>query len=86
MEWPCSGHARASEKMCSSRPSSACPLAERLSVRPEHLYEHAAARQLAGQLHGLGDTACGGLLQRDAVDHHVDEVLDLLVQGNGLTG
>ena len=61
-------------------------LAERFPVRPEHLHEHAALRQLAGQLHGIGDAALGRFLQRDAVDHHVDEVLDLLVQGDGLTG
>ena len=59
---------------------------ERVAVGPEHLHKNAAARQLACQLHGLGDAALGGFLQRDAVDHHVDEVLDLLVQGNGLTG
>ena len=59
----------------------AAALAEGLAVVAEHLHEHAPVGQLGGQLHRLGDAARGALLELDAVDHHVDEVLDLLVEG-----
>ena len=52
----------------------------RLAVGPEHLHEHAVARKLARELHRLGDAAQRRLLERHTVDHHVDEVLDLLVE------
>ena len=64
----------------------AAGLAERCAVGPEHLHEHASARQLAGQLHALGNAACGRLLQRNAIHDDIDEVLDLLVQRDGLAG
>ena len=40
--------------------------------------------ELRRVLHRLGDAGRGGFLQHDAVDNNVDEVLDLLVQGDGL--
>ena len=54
------------------------------AVGAEHLDEHAPLGKLRCVLHRLGDAGRGGLLQHDAVDDNVDEVLDLLVQGDGL--
>ena len=59
-------------------------LAQGLALGVEHLHQHLPLGQARGQLNGLGDAAGGGLLQGDAVHHHVDEVLDLLVEGQGL--
>ena len=55
-------------------------LPERLAVRPQHLHEHTPVGELRGHLHRLGDAARGALFQLHAVNHHVDEVLDLLVE------
>ena len=63
----------------------AAGLARRLAVGVQHLHEHAPVGQLARQLHRLGDAAGGAGLQLHAVHHHVDEVLDLLVQGERLS-
>ena len=59
-------------------------LALGLAVGAEHLDEHAPLGKLRCVLHRLGDAGRGGFLQHDAVDDNVDEVLDLLVQGDGL--
>ena len=55
-------------------------LAERLAVVAQHLHEHAPVGQLRGQLHRLGDAARRARFKLHAVHHHVDEVLDLLVE------
>ena len=49
-----------------------------------HLHQNASFGQLAGHLNSLGDASTRALLQHHAVDHHVDEVLDLLVEGQRL--
>ena len=59
-------------------------LALGLAVGAKHLDEHAPLGELRRVLHRLGDAGRGGFLQHDTVDNDVDEVLDLLVQGDGL--
>ena len=55
-------------------------LALRLTVGTEHLHKDATFRQLRCKLHRLGDTTGCGLLELHAIDHHINEVLDLLVK------
>ena len=64
--------------------STAC-FALRLAVGTEHLHKDATLRQLRCKLHRLGDATGCGLFELHAVDHHIDEMLDLLVERTRLT-
>ena len=50
-----------------------------------HLHQNAALGKLAGHFDRLGNARACAFLQHDAVNHHIDEMLDLLVQNNGLS-
>ena len=55
-------------------------LALRLAIGTEHLHKDAAFRQLRCKLHRFGDTTGCGLFELHAIDHHIDEMLDLLIE------
>ena len=57
----------------------------RLAIGTEHLHKDATFRQLRCKLHRLGDSTGCGLLELHAVDHHINEVLDLLIERTRLT-
>ena len=61
-----------------------------LRIRPlvlviNHMHDHAALGKLGCHLHGLGDTARRRALKHHTVHHHVDRMLELLVELAGLT-
>ena len=65
-------------------PYGACPectgLGTRLEVDPELLIPNDDISLAEGGLHGVGQPPLGGLLDREAVDDHLDGVLLLLLQ------
>ena len=64
---------------------STARFALRLAVGTKHLHKDATFRKLRCKLHCLGDTTGCGLFELHAIDHHIDEMLDLLVERARLT-
>lgn len=50
-----------------------------------HLHQNTPLGKLAGHFNRLGNARACAFLQHDTINHHIDEMLDLLVQNNGFS-